>query len=139
MLGQEELLEDEADPAGPESGEFTVGEQGHVEAGDPHRATGRTVEGSHDVQEGRLARSRGPDDGDEFAVCDGEGHSRQRSDRRLARVLLRHILQFEDCRSRPVRGTHEPGTTMRCPATTPRPNTWTTPSASSKMPSVTGS
>ena len=43
VLGQEELLEHEADPGGPQRGQLPVGQGGHVEAGDPHRpAVGRS-------------------------------------------------------------------------------------------------
>ena len=37
MLGQEELLEHEADPGGPQRGQLAVGELLDVEAGDPTR------------------------------------------------------------------------------------------------------
>ena len=77
MLGQEELLEHEADPGGPQRGQLPVGELGHVEAGDPHVAGAGPVQAAHQVQQGGLARPRRADDGDQLALGDGEGDPRR--------------------------------------------------------------
>ena len=95
VLGQEELLEHEADPRGPQGGELPVGQLGDVEAGDPHMARGRPVQTAHQVQKGGLARPRRPDDAHQLALVDGEGHTPQGGDRRLARVDLGHLVHFE--------------------------------------------
>ena len=63
VLGEEELLEDEADPGRPQRDELPVATAGDVEAGDADRARGRPVEGAHQVEQRRLARARRPDDG----------------------------------------------------------------------------
>ena len=57
MLGQEELLEDEPDAGGPQEGDLAVGQRGHVDAGEAHRARAGPVERAHQVQQGGLARS----------------------------------------------------------------------------------
>ena len=51
VLGQEELLEDEADPGGPQRGQLAVGEPLDVEAGDPHMAGAGPVQGAHQMQQ----------------------------------------------------------------------------------------
>ena len=76
VLGQEELLEDEPDPGGPQVGHVLVGHRGHVEPGDPHPAAGGPVEGPHQLQQGGLARPRGADDPDQLPRADGEVHLR---------------------------------------------------------------
>ena len=56
VLGQEELLEHEADPGRSQRRELPVGQRGHVETGDRRTAGGRAVKGAHQMEEGRLAR-----------------------------------------------------------------------------------
>ena len=56
VLGQEELLEHEPDPGGPQRGQVAVAHLGHVEAGEAHDAGGRPVQGAHEVEQGGLAR-----------------------------------------------------------------------------------
>ena len=60
VLGQEELLEHEADPGGPQGGQLSVGESADVEAGDPNVARAGPVQAAHQVQQGGLARPRRP-------------------------------------------------------------------------------
>ena len=45
VLGQEELLEHEADPGGPQGGQLAVGQAGDVETGDPHVPGAGPVQG----------------------------------------------------------------------------------------------
>ena len=73
VLGQKELLEHEADPRGPQGGEFAVGELGEVEAGDPHMARARPVQAAHQVQKGGLTRPRRPRDAHQLALADTKG------------------------------------------------------------------
>ena len=155
VLGQEELLEHEADPGGPQRGQLPVGEPLDVEAGDAHVAGGGPVQGAHQVQQGGLARPRRADDAHQLALGDGEADASQGGHRRLARVDLGHLVDLEhrpwpppssarggcrrsrDGRCGGVDG-HRFGTTTRWPAASPDPVTWTSPSASSKRPKVTG-
>jgi hypothetical protein len=44
VLGQEELLEDEADPGGPQRGQLAVGQLLDVEVGDPYQPGGGSVQ-----------------------------------------------------------------------------------------------
>ena len=62
MLSQEELLEDEPDPGGPQVGHVAVGHGRDVEPGDPYPAAGGSVEGAHQLQQGGLARPRWADE-----------------------------------------------------------------------------
>ena len=71
VLGQEELLEDEADPGRPQRSQLPVGEPLDVEAGDPHPAGAGPVQGAHQLQESGLARPRRPDDAHQLAPGDG--------------------------------------------------------------------
>ena len=158
MLGQEELLEDETDPRGPQRRQLTVGQRGDVEPRDQHPAGGRAVEGAHQMEEGRLARPRGPDDGEELPLVDGEADPPQSLDGRLDGVGLGDLLELQDRRGRRHRGrerwpearersrqrpsqrpSHTFGTTTRWPTCTPVPLTCTIPSASSNWPTVTAS
>ena len=68
VLGEEELLEDEADPRRAQRGELAVRELGDVEAGDRDPARGRAVERAHEVQQRRLAGAGGADDRDQLAA-----------------------------------------------------------------------
>ena len=154
VLGQEELLEDEPDPGGPQVGHLVVGHRGHVQPGDPHPAAGGPVEGSHQLQQRGLARPRGADDPDQLPRADREVHPAQGLDGRLAGVALGHVVDFEHrhpappwrsrCRPRPRlvgrgwRVGHVAGTTTLWPAASPEPVTCTSPSASSNSPSETG-
>ena len=156
VLGQEELLEDEPDPGGPQVGHVVVGHGGDVQPGDPHVAAGGPVEGSHQLQQGGLARPRGADDPDQLPLADGEVHPAQGLDGRLAGIALGHVVDVEHrnlCgvsigavagRDRWVVGRvrrcvgHVAGTTTSWPAASPEPVTCTSPSASSNSPSETG-
>ena len=95
VLGQEELLEDEPDPSGPQIGHFVVGHGGDVQPGDPHLAAGGAVEGPHQLHQGGLARPRRPDDPDQLALADGEADPAQGLHGRLAGVALRDVVDVE--------------------------------------------
>ena len=95
VLGQEELLEDEPDPGGPQVGHVLVGHRCHVEPGDPHPAVGGPVEGSHQLQQGGLARPRGADDPDKLPLANGETHLPQGLNRGLAGIALGHVIDVE--------------------------------------------
>ena len=156
VLGQEELLEDESDPGGPQVGHLVVRHGGDVQTGDPHVAAAGPVERSHQLQQGGLAGPRRADDPDQLPWADGEAHVAQGLDGWLAGVALGDVLDFE-YRPRytadsgaviggdrivvwcgPRAGGHVNGTTTFCPAASPEPLTCTSPSASSNIPSDTG-
>ena len=155
VFGQEELLEDEPDPGGPQIGHVLVCHCGDVEPGDPYLAGGGPIEGSHQLQQGGLARSGRADDPDQLALADGEVDSAQGLDGRLTRVALGHVLDVEHRRSgvdgsgsvlasgRVATGYgsqgsgHVDGTTTFWPAASPGPVTCTSPWASSNSPSET--
>ena len=69
-----ELLEDEADRAAADLGEFVGGQVGDVVPVEHDGALGGRVHGSDDVHESRLAGAGGADDGDPLAARDLEGH-----------------------------------------------------------------
>ena len=155
VFGQEELLEDEPDPGGPQVGHVVVGHGGHVEPGDPHLAAGGPVERSHQLQQGGLARPRRADDPDQLPLANGEVHPPQGLDGRLAGIALGHVVDIEHRhpglgegeavagRDRVAVGCgwrgvgHVDGTTTFWPAASPEPVTCTSPSASSNSPSDT--
>jgi hypothetical protein len=123
-VDQEELLEDEADRPRAQPCQLAVVEVVDVGAGHRDAARGRAVERAHDVQQRRLARARGADDGDQLAVADLEAHAVERA--HAAGVLLGDVLQ---------RKRHR-GTTTRVPGARPEPVTCTQLSANA--PRVTG-
>ena len=149
MLGQEELLEYEPDPGRPQRRQLPVGHPGHVQAGDAHRPAGRLVQGAHQVQQ----RADLPDpDGPTMAVSSPAVTARLTP--ASARTGGDPGYTFVTCsssstaRRKPVRGCpgregpprvggHDAGTTTRCPGVS-APVTCTSPSASSKIPDVTG-
>jgi hypothetical protein len=61
-----------------ENRELVVAGRGHIQADDPYRPGAGPVQGAHQVQQGRLARPRRPDDREQFASRDGEAHPAQR-------------------------------------------------------------
>src|SRR5262245_28319342 len=135
VLGEKELLEDEPDPGRSECGDFPIREPGDVETGDRDPPRAGTIERSHQVQQRRLPGSRRPEDGDELALNDPEIDAAQGPHRWLLAVTLGHRLELEYCRGP---SAHDAGTTIRWPARRPPPLTCTSPSASSKRPSSTG-
>ena len=135
VLGEEELLEDEADPRRAHCGQLAVGHLRRVEAGDRHPPRARTLERPHQVQERRLARPGRPDDRRQLAGADAEAHALQRGNRRVRPVRLRHGVELEHRRR--GRDGHDAGTTMRRPAESPEPLTWTSPLESSNRPGST--
>src|SRR5262249_16940754 len=92
---------------------------------DPDLARGRSLERAGDVEQGRLARARRPDDRDELPVRDGEIDPAQRLD--AARIGLDDGAKFERGRRRGERASARPrgnaaahwGTTTGSPALTP--------------------
>ena len=129
---QEELLEDEAQPPGPQARELVVGHVRGVLPGDADLAAGGPLQGAHDVQEGALSRPRWTDDRDELAGVHAETHPGEGHDRRVAGVLLDDVDQLEN-RSRgsslgkgPGGGHgHDEGTSTRVPTVMPDPLIWT--------------
>src|SRR5271165_721341 len=113
---QEELLEHETDPGGPDPRQGPVREVLDRLAGHPHRAAARAFERPGQGQQGRLARPRGPHHGYQLPVADPQRHGPQGDDRRGPRVLLGHLEQLE--------GAHSATTTF-VPAWMPAPRTWT--------------
>ena len=67
VLGQEELLEDEADARRTQRRDLAIAQPRDVDAGDRDAAGGGALERADQVQQRRLARSRGADDRDELA------------------------------------------------------------------------
>ena len=121
VLGEEELLEDEADPRRPQSGELTVRHRVDLETGYAHRSRGGPVEGPHQVQQRRLAGPGGTDDGEQLTAGDSEADAVERGHCRPGSVRLRDALELEDG----LRGAHSDGTTTRWPTASPPPVTWT--------------
>ena len=72
VFGQEELLEHEPDPGGPQRRQLPVRKLGDIEAGHPNRSTARAVEGADEMQQRRLARPRRSDDGGQLTLVDGK-------------------------------------------------------------------
>ena len=156
VLGQEELLEHEADPGGPQRGQLRSESWATSK---PVIRTWPELGRSRlpiRCNKGGLARPRRPHDADQLALGDGEGDPPQGGHGRLARVDLGHLVDFEHWPAAAVGGEqaavveaarghcggdvdgHRFGTTTRWPAARPDPVTWTRPSASSKRPRVTG-
>ena len=130
VLGQEELLEDEADLPGPQSRQLAVVQPRRVDPADPDHALARPLQRADDVQKRRLARPGGPDDRHQLAPPDGEGHPAQGEHRRLLAVDLGDPLQLQD------RVAHIDGTTTESPSRR-SPSTWTRPPPVSNRPSFT--
>ena len=98
VLGQEELLEDEADLLGPQPRQLAVAQPRRVDSTDPDHAAAGPLQRPDDVQERGLARPGGPDDRHQLAAPDGEGHPPQRGHRRLLAVDLGDLLQLQNVR-----------------------------------------
>ena len=96
VLGQEELLEHEADPGRPQRGHLPVGHLGHVQAGHPHRPAAWPVQGAHQVQQRALARPGRADHRGQFPGRHRHAHLVKRPHRRRPRILLRHPVQLQD-------------------------------------------
>ena len=64
---------------------------------DEDRARGRPVDAAEHVEDGRLARARGPGDGDEVSLLDAEGDALHRLDFDLAEGIdLADVLELYD-------------------------------------------
>ena len=95
-VGQQvEGLEDEPDGLRAQHGALVVVELAHVDAVDEVGARRLAVEAAEDVQQGRLARARHPDDGQRLAVPDGQVDVAQRVDRRVRAELTRDSAQLD--------------------------------------------
>src|SRR5262249_15265246 len=136
VLGQEELLEHEADARRAQGGQLTIVEGVDVDPGDAHGSGARAIERSHQVQERRLARTGRSDDRGELTASDAQVDAGERGHGGRGLVPLRHVVELED--GRRVRAGHAAGTTTRWPCRTPSPLICTTPAASSNNPSSTG-
>src|SRR5512145_2572368 len=75
-----EALEDEADLVVPQHRALVPVEARDVLATEEVSAGGGAIEQAEDVHQGRLARSRSPDDGDEGPLVDGQAHAAQSVD-----------------------------------------------------------
>ena len=100
VLGEEELLEHEPDPRGPNRGELAVGQLGDVQPGDAHASGRRALERSHQMEQRRLPGAGRADDRDEFARGDAEADALQRRHRRIGAVCLRDVLERRASASR---------------------------------------
>ena len=129
VLGQEELLEDEADAGGAQRGELPVGQARDVEPGHLHAPGAGTVERAQQVQQRRLPGPGRADDRHQLTLADGEADLAQRGDRRAAGIGLGHLLDSQN-------RAHD-GTTTRCPAASPDPVTCTSSCSSSNSPRLT--
>ena len=100
LAGHEvEALEDEADGAVAQQREPVVVEGVGVDAGEEILPGGGPVEQAEDVQQRRLARARGPDDGDVLAELDAEVDPAQRRDLAVAhRVDAREAASLDERR-----------------------------------------
>ena len=88
VLGQEELLEHESDACRSKRRQLPVRNLCDIEPGHTYGACARTVQGADQVEQRRLARPRGSDDGDKLTVADRETHSPKCLDRRFAGIDL---------------------------------------------------
>src|SRR6266540_3824294 len=123
---QEELLEDQADPARAQRGELPVRERAHVGAADVHGAAARQVERAHDVEQGRLSRPARPDDRQHLPRRDGQVDAAQHLQPRGTGVVLGHAAQLQHGRAGGGHRGHWEVTTFM-PARRPEPDTSTIP------------
>ncbi len=147
VLGEEELLEHEPDPGRPQRRQLPVPHPRHVQAGDAYRPGRRPVQGAHQVQQRGLARPGRADHRHQLPGRHRQARLIQRPHRRRPGVLLDHPLQLQHRNRRRGHDAglpghlraagHDAGTTTRCPGVS-APVTCTSPSASSKIPGVTG-
>ena len=115
---QPEVLEDGADLAA-QLGHLPVREPGDVLAGDVDRALRRPLLAQDQSQQGRLARTRGPDQEDELALVDLERDVVERWPR-LARIDLGDVVQPDHGVARPGRGQGKRASVRPGPCTTGR-------------------
>src|SRR3970282_338141 len=114
-----------------------------VEAGHLDDAGGGFVKRPQDVQEGGLARARGPHDGHQLACPDTEVDTVKRLHGWVARIGARGISQVEDHRSQEaLAGRGRPGSERSChEGTTTLSPAWMSPRtstpSSSKRPTST--
>ncbi len=77
VLDQVEVLEDEADGVVAQPRQAGFRNLGHLFAAEPVAARARPIEQAQDVEQGGLAASRRPGDGDEFAGGDFQRNALQ--------------------------------------------------------------
>jgi hypothetical protein len=118
---QVKLLEHESDPPRPECRQLPVGQGSHAVTGDADLATRRSIERTHDVEQGRLAGPGRSDDADKLAAVDREVDIDERVDGWLPRVAFAHAGQLDHRRG------HD-ATTTWSPTWRPAPETSTQPS-----------
>ena len=95
VLGQEELLKDEADLPGPQARQLAVAQPRRVDPADPDHAAAGPLQRPDHVQQRGLARPGGPDDRHQLAPPDGEGHAPQGEHRGLLAVDLGDVVQLQ--------------------------------------------
>ena len=95
VLCQEELLEDEADPGRPHTGQVAVGQVRHVEPGDQDPTGARALQRSHHVEQRRLPRTGRTEDRRQLARLDPEADALQRGHRRVGAVGLGDRVELE--------------------------------------------
>src|SRR5260370_4769456 len=99
---QIETLEDEADAAAADCGEFLLSERRDVNAFERIMPAGRPIETSEDIHQGRLPRPRGAHYRDHLSPFDDQADAAQRPDLDLAEMEnLVEVGDFEH-----VRGCH---------------------------------
>src|SRR5216683_508639 len=99
---QIKTLEDEADAAAADCGEFLLTERGDVNAFERIMPAGRPIETSEDIHQGRLTRPRGAHYRDHLPPFDGQADAAQRPDLDLAEMEdLVEVGDFDH-----VRGCH---------------------------------
>src|SRR5262249_39661269 len=102
---------------------------------------GGSVEGTHQVQDGGLARAGRPDDPHELATADDQVHAGQR--RHATRIRAGHPGQLDhgtaERRTAERRGAGHDGTRTVSPARTPGPLISTWPPANSPVCTATKS
>src|SRR5690606_17277509 len=65
-----EMLKDEADAKGAQCGQLPVRECCHIEAVDDHLSGAWSIQCAHQIEHGRFARPRWPDNGHHFTALD---------------------------------------------------------------------
>ena len=126
VVEQEELLEDQADGAGAQPGQLPVRQPADLDPAHLDGALAGPVQGAHQVQQGRLARARGPGDRQHLPGGDGEVDVAQHLQGRRAGVALAHPAQLQHRPTGREHGGHWAVTTL-VPARRPAPETSTMP------------
>src|SRR5215472_4187898 len=128
-LEQEELLKDETEVVGAQSGQLDVRQLRCHLASQADLALSGPVEGAHDVKQRGLAGAGGADDGEQLTLLDLEADVSQGLDRRISGVALPDPAELEY-------GVHWAGTSTTWPSASRLPVTSTSP-LSPKSPGCT--